>query len=112
MGIKISKKTVLKILRKNGFVPSRVRFDTPSWKALFHTYSPYWSMGFTAVFDLMGLQLFRFAIIEVPSKKLITISVPANPDQDWLIQQFRNCSLGDHSFPEAMVHNRNDIYGK
>ena len=112
MEIKVSKKTVLKILRENDFVPPRVRFAPPSWKALSHAYSRYCSMDFTTVFDLMGLQLFIFVIIEVPSRKLITISVTTNPDQAWLIQQCRNCSIAGHLFPEAMVHDRDGIYGK
>jgi hypothetical protein len=112
MGIRVSKKTVLKILRENGFVPPRTKFSPLSWKALYEAYSRFWSMDFTTVFDVMGVQIFIFVIIEIPSRQLIRISVTTNPDREWLIQQFRNCSIAGHIFPEAMVHDRDGIYGK
>jgi putative transposase len=112
MGIRVSKKTILKILRENGFVPPRTKFYPPPWKALYHAYSRFWSMDFTTVFDSMGVQLFIFVIVEFPSRKLVLMNVTPNPDMEWLIQQFRNCSIAGHSFPEAMVHDRDGIYGK
>jgi putative transposase len=112
MGIRVSKKTILKILRENGFVPPKTKFVPPSWEALYHAYSRFWSMDFTTVFDSRGVQLFIFVIVEFPSRKLVLINVTPNPDMEWLIQQFRNCSIAGHLFPEAMVHDRDGIYGK
>jgi len=66
MGIHVSKKTVLKILRENGFVLPRTRFAPPSWKSVLDSFCRYWAMDFTTVFDSKGIQIFIFAIIEVP----------------------------------------------
>ena len=112
MGIKVSKKTVLKILRQNGFVPPRTKFSPPSWTSLIETYARFWSMDFTTVFDVFGVQLFIFVVIEVPSRKLILINVTANPDKIWLMQQLRNRSFSGVQFPDAIVHDRDGIYGK
>ena len=111
MGIKVSKKTVLKILRENGFIPPKMRFTPPSWRALLNSLKPYWSMDFTSIFDSQGIQLFIFSIIEVPSRKLILINSTANPNKKWLLQQFRNCCVLGHTFPGAMIHDRDAIYG-
>ena len=111
MGIRVSKITVLKILRENGFVPPRTRFTPPPWNSVLDSFCRYWSMDFTSVFDSKGAQLFVLAIIEIHSRKLIIINPTENPTKSWLIQQFRNCSILGHEFPRAMVHDRDGIYG-
>jgi hypothetical protein len=68
-------------------------------------------MDFTTVYDRNGLQLFIFSILELPSRQLILINSTANPTQAWLMQQFRNCCILGHTFPSAMVHDRDGIYG-
>ncbi|MFW7382053.1 MAG: hypothetical protein ACOH5I_24820 [Oligoflexus sp.] len=112
LGISVSKKTVLKILRENGFIPPMTKFKPPSWRSVLDSFSRYWAMDFTTIFDANGIQIFIFAIIDIPSRRLILINSTANPKKNWLIQQFRNCSIGGHEFPRAMVHDRDGIYGK
>ena len=68
-------------------------------------------MDFTTVFDSKGIQIFIFAIIEAPSRRLMLINSTTNPTKGWLIQQFRNCCLSGNLFPSAMVHDRDGIYG-
>jgi putative transposase len=68
-------------------------------------------MDFTTVFDSKGIQLFIFAMIEVPSRKLILINSTANPTREWIVQQFRNSCISGHQFPEATVHDRDGIFG-
>lgn len=111
LGIHVSKKTVLKILRENGFVPPRTKFASPSWRSVLDSFCRYWAMDFTTVFDSKGIQIFIFAIIEVLSRRLIQINSTVNPTRDWLTQQFRNCCISGHLFPAAMVHDRDGIYG-
>ena len=112
LGIQVSKKTVLKVLRCNGFVPPRTRFAPPSWHSILESLDRYWAMDFTTVFDSKGVQIFIFSILEVPSRRLIHINATANPTQAWLMQQFRNCCILGDDFPLAMVHDRDGIYGK
>jgi len=111
MGIQVSKKTVLKILRINGFLPPRTRFTPPSWRSALDSLHRYWAMDFTTVFDSKGIQLFIFSIIEIPSRNLILINSTANPTRECLMQQFRNCFITGHTFPSAMVHDRDGIFG-
>ena len=111
MGIQVSKKTVLKILKENGFEPPKLRFAPPTWRSVLNSLDRHWAMDFTTVFDREGIQIFIFSIIEVPSRQLILINATANPTKEWLVQQFRNCSILGHHFPAAMVHDRDGIYG-
>ena len=110
LGISVSKKTVLKILRESGYVPPKTKFCPPNWSSVLDSYKRYWAMDFTTVFDSKGVQLFIFAIIEIPSRKLILINVTATPNKEWIIQQFRNTFPAE--FPSAMLHDRDGIFGK
>ena len=51
LGIMVSKTTVLKILRLNGFIPPKTKFVPPSWSAFLKTYTRVWYLDFTTVFD-------------------------------------------------------------
>lgn len=64
MGIKVSKKTVLKVLRVNGFVPPQTRFTPPSWRSVLDSLHRYWAMDFTTVFDSKGIQLFILILLK------------------------------------------------
>jgi transposase InsO family protein len=110
LGIKVSKKLLLKILRVNGFLPPRTRFTPPSWSSVLDSFRRYWAMDFTTVFDSKGIPLFIFVMIEVPSRKLILINSTANPNREWILQQFRNSCISGHQFPDAMVHDRDGIF--
>ncbi len=85
-GIRVSKKTVLKILRKNGFIPPKTQFAPPPCSTAPDSLTRYWSLDFTGVFDMNGLQIFIFAVIEMPLRKLVLINSSTNPTKDWLIQ--------------------------
>jgi hypothetical protein len=69
-------------------------------------------MDYTTVFDIFGVQLFIFVVIEIPSRKLILLNVTANPDKFWLVQQLRNGSFCGVQFPAAIVHDSDGIYGQ
>ncbi|MDA0844053.1 MAG: integrase core domain-containing protein [Bacteroidetes bacterium] len=111
LGIQVSKKTVLKILKVNGFTPPRLRFAPPTWGSVFDSIGRHWAMDFTTVFDRNGVQIFILSILEVPSRQLILINATSNPTKQWLMQQLRNCSILGYDFPAAMVHDRDGIYG-
>ena len=60
--------------------------------------------------DSKGIQLFIFAMIEAPPRRLTLINSTANPTREWVVQQFRNHCISDHQFPDAMVHDRDGIF--
>ncbi len=113
MGIKVSKKSVLRILKENGFTPPTKKFDPPSWTALWDCYRRIWGIDFLTVFDVRGKQLFVFNVIDWCTRSLMASSVTSNPTREWLTQQFRNISIEtDDTWPEAIVRDNDGIYGK
>jgi hypothetical protein len=58
MGIQVSKKTVLKIRRENGFEPPKLRFAPPTWRSALDSFTRNRAIDFSTVFDRNGLQVF------------------------------------------------------
>ena len=111
LGIIVSKKSVLKVLKENGLVPPKKKFTPPSWKSLFNAYSRIWGIDFTAVFDIKGNQLFIFNILDWNTRKLIVSTPTLNPTRVWISQQFRNAAIetGDN-FPDAIVRDNDALF--
>lgn len=97
--IKVSKTTVLKILRENGFIPPKTKFTPPDWQSFLKAYSRMWQHDFTCVFDSKGSQLFIFNVIDGIKKELVLSNVTENPTQIWVTQQFRNIAAMGLRFP-------------
>ena len=73
LSILVSKTTVLKVLRENGFIPPRTKFVPPSWESFLKANSRAWYLDFTSVFDSKGTQLFILNIIDGISRELILV---------------------------------------
>ena len=113
MGVMVSKKTVLKILRENGMLPPKTRFTPPSWSAVFDAYREIWALDFTSIFDIRGHQLIILNVINCVTRRLVLSAVTANPDAAWLTQQMRNCAIVTNGrLPEAMIRDNDAIFGK
>lgn len=112
LGIMVSKTTVLKVLRKNGFVPPKTRCHPISWTTFLRTYKTVWFADFTTVFDAKGCQVFIFNIIDGATRQLVLTNATLNPNRDWVMQQIRNCQINGYRLPEAFVHDRDAIFGK
>jgi len=113
MGLSVSKRTVLRILKDNGMVPPPRKFDPPSWRALLDSYKRIWGMDFTIVFDVKGQQLFVLNIVDWGSRKLLVSAVTYSPSSGWITQQIRNASMVSRGvLPEAMIRDNDGIFGK
>jgi hypothetical protein len=60
LGFLVSKKSHLKILKKNGFVPPKKKFDPPMWRALWDSYRRILGVYLISVFNITGRPLFIF----------------------------------------------------
>ena len=113
MGIMVSKRTVLKILRENGLLPPKTRFTPPPWSAVIDAYREIWALDFTSIFDVRGHQLIVLNVINCVTRRLILSAVTANPDAAWLTQQVRNCAIiNNGKLPGAMIRDNDAIFGK
>ena len=72
---------VLKILKGNGFIPPRTRFQPVSWSAFLEAYKSVWYCDFTIVFDAKGSQIFIFNIIDGATRRLVLSNATLNPNR-------------------------------
>jgi len=112
LGISCSKKTVVKVLRGNGYLPPKTRFIPPPWGTYISNLKQTWGMDFTCVFDYLGIQVFILVIIETSTRELILINATFHPTKEWLIQQFRNAAISNYEFPTTLIVDNDGIYGK
>ena len=112
LGIKVSKTTVAKILKINGFIPPKTRMTQVSWKAFFENHKHIWAIDFHCVHDIKGNQVFVFVIIDIITRELVSINATLNPNHDWIIRQFLNASCDFYTFPSALIADNDGIYGK
>ena len=112
LGIVIQKRTVQRILKEYGFITRKTRITPPTWSTFLKSHKELWAMDFASVIDLKCLQIFILVVIDVTSRKLILINVTLNPDRNWIIQQFKNCSINGINLPSAIILDNDGIYGK
>jgi len=110
LGLIVSKETVRKILHDNGFYPPKLKFAPPSWSALLNSYKSVFAMDFTCVIDAFGKQVFILVILDHLKRELVLLNATYFPNRDWLMQQLRNFHF-DYDSPEAMIFDRDGIYG-
>lgn len=112
LGISAHKKTVARILKENGIIPPKVKFNPVPWKTLTAPYSHIWGMDFTCKIDSFMNQIFILVIIDINTRQFIWKSATLHPTREWLVQQFRNISIDCFDFPEALIIDNDGIYGK
>ena len=110
LGLTVSKETVRKILKDNGFFPPKLKFAPPSWSALLSPYKSVFAMDFTCVIDAFGKQVFVLVILDHLKRELVLLNATYSPSREWLMQQLRNLHFNYES-PEAMIIDRDGING-
>ncbi len=113
LGIKACKKTVAKILKDNGFSPTRKNCNQ-SWFTFLknQTEGVYLACDFFTVETLFLKNIYVFFIIDAKSREIITHAVTDNPTRFWLENVVTTSFCLKTSLPLFMVSDRDGIYGE
>ena len=114
LGIMVSKDTILKVLRKNGFPPDKKDYRSSlSWHDFIKShYQRFWACDFFMIETLFLQRIYVFFIIEFPSRKLIHFAVTRSPKEPWLKKVFHDAIEICDDIPELVITDRDGIYGK
>jgi len=110
IGLSVSKRTVLKIFRKEGLIippPHR----NMKWGHFLKNHDLCIGIDFTCVLDLFGSQYFIFVILDLKSRALLCINVTGHPTCEWVVQQFRNAFMDFDSDGGICIADRDGIFG-
>ena len=110
VGIKASKKTVLKVLREEGLLTPPPHHGL-SWQAFLKNHNFMIGIDFTCVFDLFGRQYFIFVILDLERRTLMHINVTLHPTRQWVTQQFRNAFMDFDIEPSLCISDHDGIFG-
>jgi len=84
MGIQVSKKTVLKILRINGFMPPNIRFSPPPWRSVLDSFSRHWAMALPLFLIVRAHNYSFFLFWSYPHANWYWLTqLPAQPVNGW-----------------------------
>lgn len=111
---RISKKTVAKILKANGFKPGPrgkrpPREEEPGWLTTFYN-QHVMAIDFKNTLDQDGNSMAVFNLIDHGRRVLHWSRATYNPTADWVAQQLRNAFMDMDSLPEAIVMDRDSIF--
>ena len=81
-----------------------------SWKEFIDNHKFKIAIDFTSLISLMGYQLFIFVMINLDTRKLISINVTYSPNFDWLAQQFKNAFFDLDKYPSLCICDRDQIF--
>jgi putative transposase len=88
LGVHVSKRTILKYMRK-----PRPRPSSQTWGTFLHNHaSEIWACDFLPVTDLFFRPLFAFFIIELKTRKVMHVAVTRHPTDVWVAQQLREAT--------------------
>ena len=106
LGIKVSKRTIQKYMRK---VRKR---SSQNWTTFLKNHAhEIWACDFTTVNSLFFKPLYAFVIMEHESRKIIHTAVTLNPTDEWTAQRLREATPWGNR-PKYLIRDNDSKFGK
>ena len=107
LGIRVAKRTVQKYMRSARPRPP----SDQGWATFLRNHMhQIWACDFLQTYDIWFRPLFAFFIIELGSRKVVSVGVTSNPSSAWVAQQLRNATEFGVG-PRFNIRDRDDKYG-
>jgi transposase InsO family protein len=106
LGIKVSKRTIQKYMKK---VRKR---SSQNWRTFLKNHAhEIWACDFTTVTSLFFIPIYIFVIMELESRRIIHTAVTLNPTDEWTAQQLREATPWDNR-PKYLIRDNDNKFGK
>jgi transposase InsO family protein len=110
LSIRVSKRTVQRVLREAGR-PRRRPKGSQSWITFFKNHLPFlWSCDFFTVKTALFGELYVFFVLELATRRVLHWNVTQNPTRPWVAQQLRE-AVADRDPPRFLLRDRDGKYG-
>jgi len=107
LGIKLSKRTIQKIMR-----PYRKRPFNPgqNWKTFIRNHmAEIWACDFLTAYTIGFRQYYIFIIIALRTRKIVSWNITSNPTAEWLYRQLLQ-STWNNPAPQYLITDRDSKY--
>jgi len=82
-----------------------------SWTTFLHNHlHQIWACDFIQVHDIWFRPLFAFFLVELGSRRVVSVGVTSNPSSTWVAQQLRN-AIAFRVGPRFIIRDRDDKFG-
>jgi len=106
LGIKVSKRTIQKYMRKE-----RRRKSGQTWSTFLRNhFCDIWANDFTVVNGLLFRLWYVFVIMEPHNRRIVHAAVTRAPTDEWVAQQLREATPWGEG-PKHLIRDRNSKYG-
>jgi putative transposase len=107
LGIRLSKRTIQKYLRRAR--PPRPRGQ--KWSTFLHNHAhAIWACDFVAVTDLFFRPIYAFVLIEIATRRVVHVHVTRHPTDTWVAQQLREATPFDER-PTYLIRDNDAKFG-
>src|SRR6266404_2449067 len=105
LGIEVAQSTVAKYMAKSGRGPSQ------TWKAFLHNHAAgIAALDFLVVLTVGFKLLFVLVVLRYQRRRLISLSVTANPTAEWIARQITDAFPWNEA-PDYLIRDRDGSYG-
>jgi len=103
---RFGRSTVKRILERHGLAP-RPAHSGLSWHDFLSHYGQFiWACDFFTVTTASLRTYYVLVFLEISSRRIVFWNVSEHPNEEWVIQQFRNLNVVSDQLPRHLIHDR------
>jgi len=107
---RFGRSTVKRILERNRLAP-RPKHSGIGWHDFLSHYGEFiWACDFFTVTTATLRTYYVLFVIDIGSRKIRLCNVTEHPNEDWVIQQFRNLAIVHDDLPRRLIHDRDSKF--
>jgi len=113
LGLKVSRSTVVRLLRRHALRPPPDHRRSPTWSQFLGQYKDFiWAADFFTVTTARLRTFYVLFFMELRSRHLMLCNVTEHPQAEWVVQQLRILSLQHDRLPRFILHDRDGKFSE
>jgi transposase InsO family protein len=113
LGLKVSRSTVVRLLRRHALGPPPDNRRSPSWSQFLGQYKDFiWAADFFTVTTARLRTFYVLFFMELRRWRLMLFNVTEHPHAEWVVQQLRNLFVQHDHLPRFILHDRDGKFSE
>jgi transposase InsO family protein len=113
LGLKVSRSTVVRLLRRHALGPPPDHRRSPTWSQFLGQYKDFiWACDFFTITTARLRTFYVLFFMELGRRRLMLCSVTEYPHAEWVVQQLRNLSVQHDHLPRFILHDRDGKFSE
>jgi putative transposase len=113
LGLKVSRSTVIRLLRRHGLGPPPNKRRSRTWSCFLGQYKDFiWDCDFFTVTSARLQTFYVLFFMELRRRRLLLVNVTEHPHAEWVVQQLRNLSVQHDHLPRFILRDRDGKFSE